>query len=267
MFLETGSVKWYYREYGKGKKILFAFHGFDRTGEDFKVFENSLGSKYTIVAIDLLYHGKSSYPKINKANILSYDNLKELISLYIQKRSIEKFGILGYSLGGRVAFACIELFPEQVEEVYLFAPDGVSRNRFYEILRSLYPVQSLYKKFIHKPGFMFKSFELLTATSIMSKRLNKFLHYQLETVERRQKIYNVWKLFRRIYPNMGKVKKIINHMRIPVYIFYGKHDPIEPIARGKKLLKGIEENSKLFITDNGHNLISEKMNTYLKSHL
>ena len=56
-----------YFVYGTGNKILLAFHGFNNHAEDFKIFGNTFGNEFTIVAINDL-----GDTKIN-AHLTQYD--------------------------------------------------------------------------------------------------------------------------------------------------------------------------------------------------
>ena len=60
--ISAHGFSWEYFKFGNGPEILFAFHGFDNDANDFRIFEKAFGERYTIVAVNLFFHGKSDTP-------------------------------------------------------------------------------------------------------------------------------------------------------------------------------------------------------------
>ena len=90
-----------YKLFGSGAEYILAFHGMGREADDFTIFENTLGKRYTIVAVNLFHHGNSKYP----TDRLFHKQIKkkefvELIEQLLLKEQINRFAIMGYSLGG-----------------------------------------------------------------------------------------------------------------------------------------------------------------------
>ena len=102
---------------------MLAFHGFGRTLDDFKTFKQSLCSQYNIHGFNLFHHGNAEYPNDRiTSNTLTKPELKDMLAAYLEAHNIERFSLLAYSIGGRVALCMMEWFPEKVDAVYLYAP-------------------------------------------------------------------------------------------------------------------------------------------------
>ena len=91
--------------FGTGDKLLICFHGFGEDAEKFRSLEPSLGSHYTVVSIDLPFHGKTRW---QKDDIFYPDDLKKLINEILQTCGKKTFSLMGYSLGGKIVFAAID---------------------------------------------------------------------------------------------------------------------------------------------------------------
>ena len=255
-----------YFEFGQGEKILFAFHGFNRNAHDFEVFESSLGKHYKIVSFNIFFYGKSrSEEKPEKA--FKMKDLEGLINTYLEKNNIDKFSVMGFSLGGRFALACIELFPEKIRSAYLFAPDGIKINKWYKVLSKVKIGWKLYEHLIEKPDLFFKLSLYLKNKGIVSERLYSFANYHMQSKAQRKKIYDVWMILRELFPDIKKVQKSINHYDITVHLFFGLHDAVIPPSIGKDFVKGLKNPKGLHLVHMGHNLISYQMNSYLNKVL
>jgi len=253
----------YYHVYGHGNKILLAFHGFGRDGRDFKHLEPTFGKEYKIISFDLFYHGESDYP-LNPETINFYkEDLKNLINQYLITNSIDKFSLLAYSLGGRISLTLIELFSDKIEKIFLFAPDGIKYSWGYSFVTKSNIGKKIYKGFIKSPGFIFLILKLGKAVRMINDSVYRFLIFQLETEQKRQKVYDNWQFFRNIHPDIPHVQQLINSKNINIQLYFGKYDTIIPPRYGKGFVKGLNNKDALHILDSGHNLIKESLNQVL----
>ena len=61
MFIEHGKASFHYRQFGSGNKLLFCFHGYGRDSDSFNFLDTPLGDQYTIIAIDMPFHGLTKW--------------------------------------------------------------------------------------------------------------------------------------------------------------------------------------------------------------
>lgn len=254
----------YYHVYGHGDKTLLAFHGFGRDGKDFKLLEPTYGKDYKIISFDLFYHGESDYPLNPESINFTGDDLKELIQQYLDAHNIDRFSLLAYSIGGRISLKLIELFQGKLENVFLFAPDGIKYSWGYNLVTKTSIGKNIYKNFIKSPGFIFFLLQLGNALGLIKNSVYKFLRFQLETKPKRQKVYDNWVFFRNIHPDIPHVQHLINTKNINIQLYFGKFDTIIPPRFGKEFVKGLNNKEVLHILDSGHNLIKESVNKEIK---
>src|SRR3954467_15480937 len=87
----------HYRQFGNGPKLLFCFHGYGRESFSFSFLERKLGNIFTIVAIDVPFHGLTEW---NDELIFSPNYLSQFV-LTIRKtlkKEDKKFTLLGFSM-------------------------------------------------------------------------------------------------------------------------------------------------------------------------
>ena len=261
-FIKFKDYKMPYQVFGHGHKTLFAFHGFGRNAHDFKLLEPSLGNSYKIVSFDLFYHGSSDAPTLNTFNYTPKD-LKEMIIQYLHKQNLERFSLLAYSLGGRISLQIIELFPDQIDRVFLFAPDGLKYTWWYNLSTKTIIGNKLFKRFVKSPDIYFLIFKSLNKVGILKNSVFKFLNLQLDSQSKRQKVYDTHLFYRNIHPDLEKIQAILNTKPIKLYLFFGRHDAIIPSSYGRKFLKGLNDKTSLHVLESDHLLIKESVNAVL----
>lgn len=82
---------------GKGPPII-CLHGFS---ESQKTWQGINIAGYTLIKIDLVGHGTSDKPK--DKSYYSVEAIANSLNIIIQHLGIKKCGLMGYSMGGRIA--------------------------------------------------------------------------------------------------------------------------------------------------------------------
>ena len=256
-----------YFVYGSGKKILFAFHGYNNHANDFKVFENYLGKEYTIVSVNLFFHGDSHAMDHLVEKGFSIDDLRIFFDELALLFPAEKYSLMGYSLGGRFALKLLEVIPEKIERIILLASDGIHINMMYRFLTQTWLGKIVLKKVVDHPGLVFTLGKIIWKTGLVSEKRYQFTLSNYDTKSKREKVYRVWMTMRKIVSKNSHVKFLIRKYYIPMHLFFGKHDQIIPPEIGKKFQKGMEELISLNILDSGHQILKEMNLTEIASKL
>jgi len=81
-----------------------------------RFFQEELSEQFQVVLIDLPGHGKSTLQKNN----FTIDDIAEEINSFLSTKNIYKFFIVGHSLGGYIALAITELYPDSLLGLGLF---------------------------------------------------------------------------------------------------------------------------------------------------
>jgi 2-succinyl-6-hydroxy-2,4-cyclohexadiene-1-carboxylate synthase len=117
MKIRVGEVSYHIELCGEGFPLVM-LHGFTGSGASWKPFCSTLGEKSTLIMPDLPGHGQT-IPKSLGGEKYFFMCVVEYIIEIIDKLGYEKFDILGYSMGGRLALALSVLYPNRVRKLVL----------------------------------------------------------------------------------------------------------------------------------------------------
>ena len=100
---------------GDSDRHLFIIHGFLGMGDNWKSHAKKISeNNYTVHLIDLRNHGRSFWD-----NKFSFEIMVDDIQNYALFHNIEKFSLLGHSMGGNVSMLFAQKFPEIIEKIII----------------------------------------------------------------------------------------------------------------------------------------------------
>lgn len=261
-FLRYKNSSLHYTIMGNGAKILLLFHGFGQDHKIFRTLTEPLTDIYTIYLFDLYFHGKSKW---------GYDELPlekehwyDTIQLFIDENAIEKFCLAGFSLGGKFVMATLESFPSKTEAVFLMAPDGIKTSFWYSL--ATYPVifRKVFKSMIRHHGRFMAIVSGLKFLGLVDKGLIRFAEHQMNTEEKRSRVYYSWVVFRRLNFNMDHIATLVNKYKIPFTLITGKYDKVIRSENMEGLTKRLN-NCRSIVVESGHNALIEASIPFMKN--
>jgi pimeloyl-ACP methyl ester carboxylesterase len=256
-----------YRTYGSGPLPVLAFHGFGRTGEDFRVLEKELGEQCTIHAFDLHFHGHSpSYPE-RADQPFTPRELATFFSAFADHLGVARVTLLGYSLGGRIALCLLEAMPDRIERLFLAAPDGLVTRPWYRGLATSGVGRRLYRRFVEKPDVVHGLIDGLRTTRLMNERMHRFLKGQTDSKAKRILVRDVWLSYRLIEPDLEQVAARVRAHGIPVHLFFGTYDRVIRPAFGEHLRKHAPELIDQQELPFGHVLLTQELGSAMSAIL
>jgi pimeloyl-ACP methyl ester carboxylesterase len=105
---------------GQGPALLL-LHGLGCDHTTWAPVIDSLARRYTVIAPDLLGHGRSDKPRADYS-VGGYANgMRDLLTVL----GIDKVTVVGHSFGGGIAMQFAYQFPERTERMLLVAPGGL----------------------------------------------------------------------------------------------------------------------------------------------
>jgi pimeloyl-ACP methyl ester carboxylesterase len=119
-----------YRTAGSGPALLL-LHGITNSSETWEPAAGPLVDRFTIVAPDLLGHGKSATPRGDYSLGAHASGVRDLLTAL----GIDRVTVVGHSLGGGIAMQFAYQFPERVERLVLISSGGLGRE-VHPILRA-----------------------------------------------------------------------------------------------------------------------------------
>ena len=238
---------------------MLAFHGY---GQDHRVYEGfavALKNRYTIYSIDLFLHGDGS--EVSSRQIITPEYWHQSISKFLDSHDIAGFSLVGYSLGARFALTLVEVMAPRIKQLILIAPDGIKSSRWYQLASGTWLGNGLLRFTVVRPRPFFWTLKQAYQLGLIEKSVVKFVESHMNTRRQRLWVYRRWGAFRRIQPNLRRVKQGCNAHRLETTIFLGEYDVVvkrKAIASFHKALN----NSKLRCLPCGHAALISKVIEY-----
>jgi pimeloyl-ACP methyl ester carboxylesterase len=109
-----------YRMAGSGP-VLLLLHGIGDSSEGWEPLIPALAERFTVIAPDLLGHGRSAKPRADYSVAAYANGMRDLLDVL----DVETATVVGHSLGGGVAAQFAYQYPERCERLVLVASGGV----------------------------------------------------------------------------------------------------------------------------------------------
>lgn len=245
-----------YQVFGTGKETLLAFHGYGKEASSLAILANHVGSKFTIVSVDIFFHGDSIWADESAP---SQDDWKAIVDLLLEAvDSPPKFSVFGYSIGGQVATCTAWLFGERINTLWLMAATGIGNDGFYYMAVNTAMGNQVFKAFVKKQKLISRPLHWLTTLKILPKNLEVFVNRKIDTPEKRELLYQRWQVLKNFGVYTNQLKKRLNANNSHTLLVYGKTDAVVKHKAAKRFAKGIN-NVTLLLPDIGHHLITDEI--------
>ena len=134
-----------YSDYGKGTAVVL-LHGYLENKEMWRAFIPELSKKYRIITIDLLGHGTTEC----LGYVHTMEDQADMVHAVLHDLKIRKAVFVGHSMGGYVALAFAELYPEVMKGLVLLnsTSKADSHERKINRNRAIKAVKQNYETFV-----------------------------------------------------------------------------------------------------------------------
>ncbi len=215
--------------YGHGEQVLVLFHGFGQSKALFENIPEAIQLNHKLIAIDLFGHGDSTF--YHKKNI-SLNDWHTYIAEILKMEKVNRFSILGFSLGARVAIHTAFLFKDRVIDLTLLAPDGIVLSTVYKLATTNWLFKKLFYSFVFNPGIYRGLIKTAKRLRLIDSYTTEFFLRVLNQKSRRYKLYRVWNMYALMTLPFQKVMKNVQHKPL---IFLAKRDLLVKNKQVKKV--------------------------------
>lgn len=253
----------HYQTYGSGPRVVLAFHGYGQSEGHWRSVAAVLGNTATIYAFDLFYHGHSRLAKAEAPLTKKY--LGGLFAEFLSEKNIDTFSLLAFSMGAKFALTAVDYFPGRVQQVWLIAPDGLQRQFWYSL--ATYPpwMRGVLGRAVLRPQRLLRFIQALGQRRVVSSNLVRFAQWQLDSREKRLRVYRSWVGFRLLVFSLKELARHLNEHQVPVTFFLGKYDRVIPHA-GLQQFVGSLRQARTVVLDAGHAGLIYDVAAYLRRH-
>ena len=266
--LDVDGLKVHYKETGpQAAPALLLMHGFGSSLQAWDDWSLKLEQKYRVIRLDLPGFGLTG---ASPANDYSEEKDLAILTHFADKLGLEKFSIIGHSMGGKMAWTLAASQPERVQALVLMAPDGFPEakdigTKPYEVPA----VMGLIKYFLPK-YLVRKSIEpaFAEADALSDARVNRY-YDMLRAPGVRAAILE--RSNQTIYTDPVPRLKAI---KAPTLLIWGEQDQMIPSTNAKSYANVLSNSTTVLVPKLGHLLQEEQpekgltaVMQFLDSHL
>lgn len=252
-FLQFSNGKIQYLKIGTGSKLLLAFHGYGNEASMFLPLNDFIDNQYTIFSINLPHHGESQW---NENIAFSIDDAAYLVRQLMLEFKVEKFSLLGYSMGGRICLSIVEHMSEHIDNCLLIASDGLVFNPFYFFATQTVLGFLLLKRFVNHPDNYIRIIKWLRHKKWIDAARYKFVMNYVISKEERLFLFKVWPTMKHFIPHKRQIEKVVNNNQIQLLIFSGNYDRVIPPKHAISFQR-IVPSCRLINLDKGHRIFEK----------
>ncbi len=243
----------HYLIFGNGPILTICFHGFAEDATSFEKLSEAM-AEHSLIAIDLPFHGSTEW---KEGLHLSVPDLLQIIRLCPEVGD-KPFGIMGYSMGGKVALSILEALNGKVTHLFLIAPDGLRADPWHWFGTKTLIGGQILRYTMQQPDWFLSFLKIMRRTGLVNESIYKFVLYYVNEPDMRKKVYMIWTTMRDFRPAITAIVGFIKNERIPVSMVFGKFDRLCPYKWGQQFAGSLDGLAELEMLDTGHLLLHEK---------
>ncbi|WP_306640296.1 alpha/beta fold hydrolase [Sanyastnella coralliicola] len=264
--VEQGSLALEYLIIGEGHHPVLAFHGFGREAKDFIPFQAMLKEGQFIVSVNLFQHGNSDWPTSrNVQDHLRHEEHNALIRSLLSSFNANRFSMLAYSMGGRVALTTLSQFRDSVDQMLLIAPDGFRKSKLNAFAIDTAIGRSVYKMILKRPNLLLKPTDWARSMKLIDHKLHRFVHVHMGEAATRQLVFDAWSIYKEFHPPLPALADQINSEKIKFNMLFGKTDSVIPSSWGAPF-QALLNHQALHLIDSGHQLMNKQTVAHIMEH-
>lgn len=230
----------YFSEHGKGPTVVL-IHGFLENSSMWKAFLAELKKRYRVILIDLPGHGKSECFGYTH----TMEEMASCVNVVLKKQKIRKVKLVGHSLGGYVALAFADLYPDKTKGICLFfsTSRADSPQKKKDRNRAIAVVKENHKSFIRT------AFPMLFRSKFRRSKKDLIKAAKEEALSTSKQ---------GIIAALEGMKKrpsreiLLKFPPYPVHIISGERDPIIPVQTMRQQMTRSENVTGVVLKEPGH---------------
>lgn len=250
----------HYYKYGAGEAHMLCFHGFGMHGKQFRELEPELGNKYTFWGFDLFFHKATKLKDQSLASVkigLTKKDLANLIADFCKVQNINRFSVIGYSMGTYYATTIAEELPEMINEYILAAPSSIKPGKILSFFsRNKIGNKIMESLSLGSNNGTVNLLNILKRTRFIDDVGYRIILNEIETPELRFNLYASLTYLRFLITDETKLIQVLNNHPIRSIFIFGLRDKSYPPSIGKTFLPRIKK-AEVVQLNEGHEMINQ----------
>ncbi|MCW3462130.1 alpha/beta fold hydrolase [Chitinophaga nivalis] len=248
---------------GTGTQLMICLHGFGESAAHFHPLVAGLGDVFTLIALDMPLHGSTRW---EEARAFEKADLTAIVQTILEQEGKERFTLLGYSMGGRLALCLLETMAGRIDGLIMLAADGLRNNPWHMFVTQTSIGNRLFKYNTYHPRIFFTLLHTWRKLGLINQSIYKFALHRMNETAKRELVYSVWTNMRRMMPDKKHCKQLLARYNVLTLLIFGKYDRVIPPVLGTRFADGTFPH-KMLVLEKGHQLISVQLGFIIKSNL
>lgn len=237
-----------FKIYGKGNPLVF-LHGYLESMEIYRDFLPFFSNDYKTICIDLPGHGKSTV----NFNMATMEDMAFAVKEVLVCNKVEKCVLVGHSMGGYVALAFAELYPEMLDGIVLLHshPNADTLEKVNSRIIDVERIEMCMKSDI---------VEATIPRLFADENVDRFAQWVLESKRIATNTSNLGVIaaLRGMAARKDR-NMVIENLLAPILMIFGNKDSLIPYDQAQLLEKKHEKAKTIWLENSGHmGFIEEK---------
>lgn len=247
--------------FGTGERLLIALHGFGDRARLFAVLADALVKDYTVVAIDLPFHGQTEWT----GDTFSREELENVVREIAAREGRERFSLMGFSFGARLVQAMLPAFIGRLDKLYLLSPDGINTKGMWMAVHTPLWVRRLFCRLLRQPGWFLALMRFGRRLGAVPGLIVNFLNYNLTRPERFRRTFGCWFALSSFYLGRRRIQALLRESGLPTDVYFGTNDEMIRFRTLKKMADGLPNMRLFLLEDEGHRIVGVSLRDMLGS--
>jgi pimeloyl-ACP methyl ester carboxylesterase len=247
-------VKLHYLDEGNPNgPVIVLLHGFTASAHSWDQWAARLGDRYHLIAIDLPGHGLTSTPADYQG---STEAFRDTLAAFVRARGLQRFALVGNSLGGRVAWTYALAFPDHVEALVLVDAagwpdprmDAIIQSPMYQALQS--PLVGPVLRDLDNTKLVRQGLEaaFVNDALVTDSMVQSYVDFSRAPGHRSV----LMSLQQELPTQTYATPETLAALRMPTLILWGEHDELVPPAHAEQFRDAIQNSQLTMFPDIGH---------------
>lgn len=262
IFFDHPNGKVHTLRFGHGPQLLVALHGFGDRARMFAVLDEALAAFYTVVAIDLPFHGQTEWTHRTFTKV----ELLQIIRQVMQRENKDRLSMMAFSFGGRLTLALLPELAPQLDKLYLLSPDGINTQGMSMAVRVPMGVRNWMYGALVRPDWFLKLVSTGRKMGVVPPLISHFMASNLTRPERFRRTFGCWLALNSFYLRRRRIKAVWREHNLPIDIYFGNNDEMILLKSLRKMTVGLPNVRLFVIEDTGHRVVNEELMEHLISN-
>ncbi|MDZ5088168.1 MULTISPECIES: alpha/beta fold hydrolase [Mycobacteriaceae] len=226
-----------FRVAGSGPAILL-IHGIGDNSTTWSTVQTKLAQRFTVIAPDLLGHGRSDKPRADYSVAAYANGMRDLLSVL----DVDSVTVVGHSLGGGVAMQFAYQFPQLVNRLILVGAGGVTKDVNLALRVAAMPMGSEALALLRLPLVLpaLQAVGRCSGALLGSTRAGRDIHEALRILSDLPEptaSSAFARTLRAVVDWRGQVVTMLDRcyltQSVPVQLIWGSHDSVIPVSHAE----------------------------------